>query len=153
MNAEANNTNEKVRELQRKLYLSAKGNKKRRYHALYDKVYRIDILWKAWKQVKANGGTGVDASQTVTYDSNYTLPTPTRTGYTFGGWYCGTTPYTGGTWLTPENTTLVAKWTARTDISYVVNHYQQKAQKKYSLCLFNLFFQKEIHKNKYAKVY
>lgn len=58
MNAKANNTQDKVRELQRKLYLSAKENKKRRYHALYDKVYRIDILWKAWKQVKANGGTG-----------------------------------------------------------------------------------------------
>ena len=58
MNAKANNTQDKVRELQRKLYLSAKGNKKRRYHTLYDKVYRIDILWKAWKQVKANGGTG-----------------------------------------------------------------------------------------------
>lgn len=58
MNAKANNTQDKVRELQRKLYLSAKGNKKRRYHALYDKVYRIDILMKAWKQVKTNGGTG-----------------------------------------------------------------------------------------------
>lgn len=58
MNAKANNTQDKVRELQRKLYLSAKGNKKRRYHALYDKVYRIDILRKAWKQVKTNGGTG-----------------------------------------------------------------------------------------------
>ncbi len=53
MNAKANNTQDKVRELQRKLYLSAKGNKKRRYHTLYDKVYRIDILWKAWKQVMA----------------------------------------------------------------------------------------------------
>lgn len=58
MNAKANNTQDKVRELQRKLYLSAKGNKKRRYHALYDKVYRIDILRQAWKQVKTNGGTG-----------------------------------------------------------------------------------------------
>ena len=58
MNEKANNTQDKVRELQRKLYLSTKGNKKRRYHALYDQVYRIDILWKAWKQVKVNGGTG-----------------------------------------------------------------------------------------------
>ena len=58
MNAKANNTQDKVRELQRKLYLSAKENKKRRYHALYDKVYRIDILRQAWKQVKTNGGTG-----------------------------------------------------------------------------------------------
>jgi len=58
VNAKANNTQDKVRELQRKLYLSAKENKKRRYHALYDKVYRIDILRQAWKQVKANRGTG-----------------------------------------------------------------------------------------------
>lgn len=58
MNAKANNTIDKVRELQRKLYLSAKANKKRKFHALYDKVYREDILLKAWKQVKANKGTG-----------------------------------------------------------------------------------------------
>lgn len=58
MNAKANNTIDKVRELQRKLYLSAKTNKKRKFHALYDKIYRIDILLKAWKQVKANKGTG-----------------------------------------------------------------------------------------------
>lgn len=61
MNAKANNTTDKVRKLQRKLYLSAKVNKKRRFHALYDKIYREDILLKAWKQVKANGGTsGID---------------------------------------------------------------------------------------------
>lgn len=61
MNAKANNTVDKVRELQRKLYLSAKTNKKRRFHALYDKVYREDILLKAWEQVKRNGGTaGID---------------------------------------------------------------------------------------------
>lgn len=58
MNAKANNTIDKVRELQRKLYLSAKANRKRRFHALYDKIYREDILLKAWKQVKANKGTG-----------------------------------------------------------------------------------------------
>lgn len=58
MNARANNTIDKVRELQRKLYLSAKTNKKRRFHALYDKIYRKDILLAAWKQVKSNGGSG-----------------------------------------------------------------------------------------------
>jgi len=61
VNAKANNTIDKVRELQRKLYLSAKTNKKRKFHALYDKIYRADILLKAWKQVKANKGTsGID---------------------------------------------------------------------------------------------
>jgi len=52
---------DKVRELQRKLYLSAKSNKKRRFHALYDKVYREDILHKAWLMVKENKGVaGID---------------------------------------------------------------------------------------------
>lgn len=61
MNAKANNTNEKVRELQRKLYLSAKTNKKRRFHALYDKVYRYDILQQAWQRVRENkGASGID---------------------------------------------------------------------------------------------
>ena len=54
----ANNTIEKLRELQRKLYLAAKSDSKRRFHALYDKVYRKDILSEAWKRVKANGGAG-----------------------------------------------------------------------------------------------
>lgn len=58
MNAKANNTIDKVRELQRKLYLSAKTNNVRKFHALYDKIYRADILLEAWKQVKANKGTG-----------------------------------------------------------------------------------------------
>jgi RNA-directed DNA polymerase len=58
VNAKANNTIDKVRELQRKLYLSAKVNKKRRFHALYDKIYREDILTKAWKKVKSNKGAG-----------------------------------------------------------------------------------------------
>ena len=59
MNAQkANNTIEKIRQLQRKLYLAAKSDSKRRFHALFDKVYRMDILLEAWKRVKANGGAG-----------------------------------------------------------------------------------------------
>jgi len=54
----ANNTIDKVRQLQRKLYQSAKLNSKRKFHALYDKVYREDVLMEAWKRVKANGGSG-----------------------------------------------------------------------------------------------
>jgi RNA-directed DNA polymerase len=54
----ANNTIGKVRQLQRKLYQSAKLNSKRKFHALYDKVYRRDIMKEAWRRVKANGGSG-----------------------------------------------------------------------------------------------
>ena len=61
MNAKANNTIDKAQELYEKIYLAAKKSKTRRFHALYDKVYRMDILNKAWNQVKANKGTaGVD---------------------------------------------------------------------------------------------
>lgn len=60
-----NNTKEKVRKLQRKLYQSAKVNGKRKFHALYDKVYRIDILKESWKKVKSNrGSAGID-KQTI----------------------------------------------------------------------------------------
>ncbi|ULO06911.1 group II intron reverse transcriptase/maturase [Paenibacillus sp. 19GGS1-52] len=53
---------EKVQQLQEKLGHAAKANKKRKFHALYDKIYRWDVLCEAWKRVKANkGAAGVDA--------------------------------------------------------------------------------------------
>ena len=54
----ANNTQDKVQQLQRKLYQSAKQNSKRKFHALYDKVHREDILEEAWKRVRKNKGAG-----------------------------------------------------------------------------------------------
>jgi group II intron reverse transcriptase/maturase len=52
---------DKVRELQRKLWVCAKQSKTRRFHALYDRIYRSDVLWKAWMRVRSNGGAaGVD---------------------------------------------------------------------------------------------
>ncbi|EIM2542319.1 group II intron reverse transcriptase/maturase [Salmonella enterica] len=52
---------ESVRVLQRKLYLAAKANPKRRFGVLYDKVCQIDVLWSAYEQVRANkGAPGID---------------------------------------------------------------------------------------------
>src|SRR5438067_10246267 len=52
---------DKVRELQRTLYRAAKADPKRRFHALYDKVYRRDVLERAWELVRANrGAAGID---------------------------------------------------------------------------------------------
>ena len=51
----------KVRQLQRKLYLKSKKEKQFRFYALYDKVYREDVMREAWRRVKANRGTaGID---------------------------------------------------------------------------------------------
>ena len=58
----ANTPKEKVRELQRKLYVCAKQSRTRRFHALYDRIYRGDVLWEAWRRVRSNrGAAGVDA--------------------------------------------------------------------------------------------
>jgi group II intron reverse transcriptase/maturase len=52
---------ERVRHLQRTLYRTAKQSKVVKFYSLYDKVWRTDVLWEAWRQVQANqGAPGVD---------------------------------------------------------------------------------------------
>ena len=62
MSAErARNIRDKVQALQTKLSRAAKQSLDRRFGALYDKIYREDVLWTAWKKVRANEGVpGVD---------------------------------------------------------------------------------------------
>ena len=56
-----NTPNEKVRELQRRLYAAAKRSSTRRFHALCDRIWRGDVLRAAWERVRSNGGAaGVD---------------------------------------------------------------------------------------------
>ena len=61
----------RVRELQRALYRAAKADPGRRFHALFDKVYRRDVLERAWGQVRANrGAAGIDR-ETITAVEQY----------------------------------------------------------------------------------
>jgi len=50
-----------VRKLQRRLYAAAKQSPERRFHALFDRIWRGDVLQEAWRRVRSNrGAAGVD---------------------------------------------------------------------------------------------
>ncbi len=52
---------DRLRALQHALYRAAKADPNRRFHALQDKVYREDVLWRAWVKVRINNGApGID---------------------------------------------------------------------------------------------
>ena len=65
----------KVRRLQRKLWAAAKQSPERRFHALYDRICRGDVLWEAWERVRANrGAAGVDRVTLAYAEEVYGVP-------------------------------------------------------------------------------
>ena len=67
-----------------------------------------------------SGGSLSQTSLDVVYDSNFTLPTPTRNGYTFVGWYTGSVEFVPGTWALTNDLTLTAKWE---EIRYQITYH------------------------------
>jgi RNA-directed DNA polymerase len=60
----------KVRQLRRRLYVAAKRSPGRRFHALFDRIHRSDVLWEAWRRVRRNkGSAGVDAQTLAEVES------------------------------------------------------------------------------------
>jgi RNA-directed DNA polymerase len=61
LNYSGGEPDDKVRQLQDKLWAAAKQSPTRRFHALYDRISRTDVLGQAWKRVRDNrGAAGVD---------------------------------------------------------------------------------------------
>ena len=91
------------------------------YDSNGSKNYKATFIIDPVVTFKANGGTGSDYTQKVTYNTNTALiaNTFTRTGYTFAGWNTKTdgtgTSYNDKQTVTlTANTTLYAKWTEKT---------------------------------------
>ena len=60
-----------VRQLQRRLWAAAKRSPERRFHALYDRMWRRDVLHDAWKRVRQNrGSAGLDAQTIAEVEQN-----------------------------------------------------------------------------------
>ena len=95
-----------------------------------DQSVTLYAVWKANSYTvtyDACGGSVSPSNKSVTYDSTYgTLATPTRTGYSFAGWFTaasGGTQITSGTEVTTaSNHTIYAHWTANTyTVAYNAN--------------------------------
>lgn len=74
----------------------------------------------------ATGGICDIETQDFIFDESCSLPTPTRIGYTFEGWYYNNSKV-NYVWNIAQDCTLTAKWSANTDTVYIVNHYQENA--------------------------
>ncbi|MBO5287335.1 MAG: InlB B-repeat-containing protein [Clostridia bacterium] len=78
-----------------------------------------------------DGGELSSLTQNVVFGKTYTLPTPTKTGYTFKGWYNGTTEVAAGTWYTASDVTLKAKWEITSyNITYNLNNGANNSSNK-----------------------
>ena len=86
----------------------------------------VNAIWTANQytiRFNTNGGDPLSSNQLrVTYDESYVLPTPTRTGYSFAGWYDNATRIYDGKWTYARNMDLTAHWEIiNYDISYELN--------------------------------
>ena len=71
-----------------------------------------------------NGGDELDNNtQTVVFGEESNLITPTKVGYYFVGWSMDGSLINQRIWTIASDATLVAEWSPRSDVPYVVNHY------------------------------
>jgi len=78
-------------------------------------VYAIWTINSYKVTYNANGGSVSPTSKSANYNTSVTLPTPTRSGYTFNGWYTASSGGTkignaGASYTVTGNITLYAQW-------------------------------------------
>ena len=87
-------------------------------------VYAI-IKEGYWVTFDSDGGSAIDSQFVFDKISLNDQTTPTKPGYTFGGWYNGSTKVENGTQIT-KPMTLKAHWTPK-QVSYTVIHWWENA--------------------------
>lgn len=87
----------------------------------------------------SNGGSDVASIGDLSYNASITAPTaPTKTGYTFVGWYKDEAldqAWNFSSDTVTADTTLYAKWTANTNTAYTVQHWQQNLDAENYTCV------------------
>ncbi len=98
------------------------------------KIADKDITLKAvigegyWITFDSNGGSYVAPAFKATGETlNLTTIVPTRTGYTFDGWYDNKECTGNAVTEVSSAMTLYAKWTAETNVKYTVIHWWENA--------------------------
>ena len=76
---------DKVRALQHTLYRAAKADPGRRFHALWDKVLRRDVLWRAWVAVRATTARRVSTATLAAVEEYGVDPASRRIGQRIEG--------------------------------------------------------------------
>ena len=89
------------------------------YSAGYTTVYLSGTEYSAGGGVAVVGTTegwhyaeGNEHTWQIQFDSEITLPVPSRTGYVFEGWYMGDQLVESGLWQIPSDAVLTASWRA-----------------------------------------
>lgn len=70
-----------------------------------------------------NGQEEICQEQQVIFNEYFSLPNPTKTGYTFLGWFYNSKEYFSGKYEYDYNLDLTAYWTANTNTPYTINYY------------------------------
>lgn len=88
--------------------------------------YKRNSYTLTW-DLKGGTASGDYTTGSTKYESPITAPTPTRVGYTFNGWNVSVPSN-----MPASDTTIEAKWKAKTDTVYKVEHYKQGLDGKYT---------------------